>query len=85
MATRKKQPKRKVKTFADLLAEDGRHPEAIAEACEVSRSYLYDLKAGRKGPPKPWTIDKIAIGLDLPRRLVVRAIDRTRKLAEAHS
>ncbi len=74
MATKKKTKKKKsaarsprnkavnVPTFRDLILNDtqGRKPAEIAEAADVSKTYLYALMNGSKSNPKPWTIRKIA-------------------------
>lgn len=53
----------------------------IAKRCGMSRQHLYSICEGRKNPPA-WTVHRIALALKLDPKLVQKAVDLTRELAE---
>lgn len=59
--------------------------DEIATACCVNRSHLFELMSGKTDPVKvkPWTIHRLAKGLDVPPALVADAIKVSRRKAQA--
>ncbi len=55
--------------------------ETIAAQCNLSRSHLFDMMAGKPDPAavKMWTIHRLSRGLDAPQDVVREAIKRSRK------
>jgi transcriptional regulator with XRE-family HTH domain len=49
-----------------LLAERGVSALALAERCNLGRSGVYDILAGRSQSPKISTVGKLAAGLGVP-------------------
>ncbi len=70
----------------DLLDEDpDRTMSEIATTCCVNRSHLFELMAGKTDPSRvrPWTIHRLAKGLDQPPQLVADAIKVSRRRAQS--
>lgn len=75
-----KQAQRKDKSDED----PDRTMDEIATTCCVNRSHLFDLMSGKTEPSrvKPWTIHRLAKGLDVPAALVADAIKVSRRRAQ---
>lgn len=58
--------------------------ETIAAQCNLSRSHLFDMMAGKPDPAmvKMWTIHRLSRGLDAPQEVVREALKRSRKKGE---
>ena len=59
--------------------------DEIAMTCCVNRSHLFELMSGKTDPAriKPWTVHRLARGLDVPADVVSEAIKVSRRRAQA--